>query len=219
MKTIKELKKKYDSMKIGEVEKKVKSVQDEAKGLYANFIELLFYLERTERFKDNHLYKKSTFKDYLSFEYGVRFKAYHQKRLALSNHPEFFPKHPLPLYSAIKSKCGADKVPEVIKGIEKKEFSLKRTLRREDIQQVIDKHRKPKAPGAPKVDVKDLKNQIVHSRDDAVQLRKIIVEKDGQIAKLKATVERLQAENDRLNSLFAPIFAVAKDVEMPRVGH
>ena len=76
MKSIKELKVKYDKQPITAIEKEAKSTQGRAKDVYSNFIEILFYLERTQRFKENSLYKKSTFNGYISFEYGLLYNTY-----------------------------------------------------------------------------------------------------------------------------------------------
>jgi len=212
MQTIKQLKAKYDSQPIKAIEKEAKTTQVQAKDVYGNFVEILFYLERTQRFKENPLYKKSTFNGYLSFEYGLLYNSYHEKRLAMSNFPEFSKKYTPQLYSAIKKKCGSDKVAGVVKEIEAKDAKLKRPLDRAGIQEIIDKNRKPVKPKAEKPDVKMLQDKVITFQESSKKLEKVVMTKDEQITKLKATVKRLtdenealRRENDELRALTYPI--------------
>lgn len=212
MQTIKQLKAKYDKQTIKAIEKEAKATQGQAKDVYYNFIEILFYLERTQRFKENPLYKKSTFQQYLPFAYGIRFTTYHEARLALSNFPEFSKKYTPQLVKAIKEKCGADKVPAIIKEIEAKDTSLKKPLPREGIQAIIDKNRKPVKPQTPKPDVKILQDKVVTFQESAKKLEKVVLTKDEQITKLKATVKRLTAEIEALKRENEALTAAARPI-------
>lgn len=209
MRTIEELKKKYDNQPIKTIEKEAKSTQGQAKDVYSNFIEILFYLERTQRFKENHVYKKSNFQQYLSFEYGIRFTTYHEARLAYGNFPEFSKKYTPQLVNAIKAKCGAEKLPGVIKEIEAKDADLKKPLPREGIQAIIDKNKKPEKPPVPKVDVKALEDKATTAQESAMKLEKVVLTKDEQITKLKATVKRQAVEIAEKDRRIAELEAMA----------
>ena len=161
MKTIKQLKAKYDNQPIKAIEKEAKTTQGQAKDVYFGFIEILFYLERTQRFKENPLYKKSSFHQYLSFEYGVRFTTYHDTRLALGNFPEFSKKFTPQLVTSIRQKCGAVKLPHIINEIEVKDDGSKKPLTREGIQIIIDKNKKPLKPKSEKPNIKVLQDKVI----------------------------------------------------------
>lgn len=216
MKTIEQLKKQYNPKPIKEIENEAKKSQAQAKQLQEKMIEILFYLERTQRFKENPVYQKSTFREYLSFEFGMRFSTYHETRLALINFPELSKKYSPQLYRAIKTKCGADEVPRVVEEIkeeEKKKAKVKKAgkLPREAIQEIIDRHKKPAPPPVVKPSVRDLEIKLITVQESEKKLLKILDQKDRQIEKLKARVKALTKERDQLLGLLGPIVAHVKE--------
>ncbi|MDY7037207.1 MAG: hypothetical protein SV375_13710 [Thermodesulfobacteriota bacterium] len=222
MKTIEQLKTEYDNKSIKAIEKEAKDTQGQAKDVYVRFIDLLFYLERTARFKENPLYKTSRFQQYLSFEYGIRYTTYHEDRLAHSNFPEFSRKYTPQLVKSIKVKCGSNNVAKVIREIETKDTGSKKPITRDAIQDIINKNRKPEAPKPVKLDPKVLENRLAKSQKAVKELASDGLSKDRQIAKLKETVKRLKAENERLkkenNELKALAGRIAEYVEEGKKG-
>jgi len=226
MKTIKELKAEYDSKSITEIEQEAKKTQGKAKEIHAEFIEILFYMERTGRYKENALYKNTGFPQYIEFQFGIRWATYHETRLALGNFPDFSKKYSPALVTSIKSKCGAKKTPAVIKQIEAKQAKRKTPLVREEIQEIVDKYRKPVVV-RPKPDIRLLKDQAIVAEQTVKEQGKVILTKDEQIVKLKATVKRLTAENaalrkenDELKAMMNPIATYFQEVpEMRAVAN
>lgn len=198
MRTIEQLKTAYDKKKVGEIEKEAKSIQSKSKEFYVTFLELMFYLERTGRYKENPVYKKSRFEQYISFQFGITHSTYMDHRKAYNLFPELSLRYSPSMYASAVKKCGSKKVATVFKEVEAKEQELKRPVRVDEIKQIIHKHQKRIKPMAPRVDVAALQDRVVTEKENVKTLERVVLTKDEQIMKLKATVKRLQSENERL---------------------
>jgi hypothetical protein len=218
MRTYEELKKILDGKPIDQIEKGARENQGKAKDFYIQFLEHLFYLEKSGRFADNPKYKKSRFEDYIQFEFGLNHKTYQDHRLAYRLYPEITSRHSPNLFAKTKKLCGAKKVGTVFKEIKTKEKSLSRPIRKEEIQQIIVKHAKPVKPKAPKPDVVKIQDENDKVKCELQSVTKVLDAKDEQIIKLKATVRRLRQEletvrkeRDELLAIMAPVANVFKD--------
>ena len=198
MRTFEELKTIYNGKKVNDIESEAKTNQGKSKKFYVQFLESLFYLERSGRYTENPKYKKSRFEQYISFEYGIHHQTYMDHRQAYQVYPDITFRHSPNLFALAKKKCGAKNVPVVFKEVKEKEQSLKRPIRKEEIQAIIINHAKPVRPPVPKPDVIQLQDKVKQTKEALKAVEKVVLTKDEQITKLKATVKRLQEENDRL---------------------
>ena len=218
MRTFEELKAKYDKMKVAKIEQEAKNTQGEAKDLYVALIEILFYLERSGRYAENPKYKKSKFEQYVVFEFGIHHKTYTNHRKAYLVNPDIATRHSPNLYALTQKKCGESKVPTVFKEIQKKEQTLKRPIRKDEIQTIINKYAKPVTPKPKTPDVLEWQDKAIKAQETLKVVEKEAMSKDQQITKLKAAVVRLQKENDDLRkerdellNVMAPLAGIFKE--------
>jgi len=183
-KRLKELKARYDNESIQEI---ILKAQASIKGMRAHHkasIDILYYLERTGRWREYPGHEKATFVTFLSTTMQMSPKAYYGAKLGYYNYQEATEKYGAGIISEIRSKCGADKVTEVLKAIEMAD-NKKTPISLERIKEIINEHAKPKKQPrrfkllcleCPKKDV------VI------VELRARIVELEAQLERAKAMV-------------------------------
>lgn len=218
MRTYEELKAIYDKKSIQEIETFAKGSQAKASEFYVSFLESLWYLERSGRYTENPKYAKSRFKDYISFEFGIRHSTFRDHRHAYQLYSDMATRHSPNLYAKTKQACGEAKVPMVFKAINAKEQTLKRPVRKEEIQEIINKYRKPGKATTPKPDVATLKSETAKYQAEARKMEKANRSKDEQIAKLRQAVkkrdsiiEKLEKEKSELLAKLSAITAQFRD--------
>lgn len=189
-----DLKKKYDSAAIGEIETKCEKFSRNAASNRKDLILTLYYLERTRRFRENPVYKSASFKVYLMDKHNLREWTYNKERFAFIAHPEAAAKWGPGLVSKIQTECGADKVPDVVKKIEET-----KGVNRLKIDKIIKANSKPKADQAPVGPTKsEIEAESQRRMQTIAEYIQQIKEKDEQIDKLKLTVHALNEENAKL---------------------
>jgi hypothetical protein len=197
MRTYEELQKIYDKKKVSQIEAEAKETQGKSKDIYVVFLETLFYLERSHRFRENPTYTKSSFETYIQAEYGMSHRAYLDHRQAYAIHPDIAFRHSPALFASAKKKCGAEKVGHVFKEVQKKERTLNRPIRVDEIKAIIHQNAKPTKPAAPKPDITTLQVQVEKTQQVEQELKaveKTVLSKDEQIEKLKAAVLKYKTE-------------------------
>lgn len=199
MRSIDELKELYDMKPIEEIETEAWDYRMGMKDIYTLFIETLFYLERTQRYKENPRYKKSEFREYCYYEFQIRFTAYHNARIAMQNFPAFTGRYSPGLVAVIKRRCGIDKLKTVIDQITVKEQKEKRLLAPDKITGIINRYRKPLNERAnQKPDYQTLSDKYIAATKTISELEAIIRKRDSRISKLIAANQRLKKENEKL---------------------
>jgi len=186
--TIAMLKKHYDGKAIEELED---IASNATTAWFENgilFINMMFYLERTKRYKENKRFAKSTFEEYIRIRHGLQPKKYYRDRLAYVNYPEETREYGVGFVEKVKRKCGVLNFPKVVKDIKKAETN-KEPLIQQEINDIIEKHSTEKPPAAT------LPSWVLRKELDT--LRQAIVDKDSiikeqaiQIVKLKKTIKR-----------------------------
>lgn len=177
-----ELKRLLKNKAITEIEDLIKSNLNQIRMFLKGAIEALFYLERTGRFKENPRYKKSTFADYIKYEFSLNENGYHKLRFAFFTYPKESLKYGPEVITAIQSHCGTAKIKKVLAVIEKKDKELKHQIVNEQIKEIINKHALPKQLPKSKVDFEQ-KYEIE---------RKLRVETDGRYKKAMEQIGRLK---------------------------
>jgi len=85
----------------------------------------LYHLKTSGRFKENPLYKKSSFASYLEGVYNIREGSFNESVRAFLTFPKESVKYGVGLVSKIHRKCGSSKEKQVLKEIKEKEKALK----------------------------------------------------------------------------------------------
>jgi hypothetical protein len=189
------LKKKYDSKKITQVENDVDSFRKASNSAEKNMVETLYYLDSTERFKENATYKNSTFKAYISDRFCITLKKYFDMRKAYHYYNDDAIKYGCGLITSISRRCGKDNVSLVLEEMNREDSKTKGPISRSRIEKVIEKYEKAKPiPKLPDInDDTNWKLKYETERDARIAAEKELVAAKEQIARLKGTVLRLKA--------------------------
>jgi hypothetical protein len=181
-----ELKKKYDSLEITEIESEMErhgrfSIQHRKEFIFG-----LYYLERTKRYRESGRFKAASFDVYLRSVFNLSIQKYEEERKAFIVYPEESQKHGVGIVVNIIKKCGALKAESAIKAIGKA-----RQATPEIVKQVIAQYAphpsKPKE-SAKMVTVHELQ-AIIKAKDAIIQEQNnVIREQAEQIMKLKGAL-------------------------------
>ena len=133
----------YDKKTLSQIEKEIKvnnelSIEKKKDAMFA-----LHYLKTSSRYKENPLYKNSSFKTYLMDVHNMRETTFTENIRAFTWFPKESAKFGVGLMSAIHRKCGAEKEKKVVKEINEKAKALKTPIKRGQIQAIIETHAKP----------------------------------------------------------------------------
>ena len=195
--------KKFEKMTIIEIENEIKSKNILSLEARKESILALLYLKRSGRYKENKLYAKSSFKNYLLNFYNIREKTFNESARAFDKFPKESVKYGVGLVSKVKRKCGAKKEKEVLKEIKAADKKAKKPIERAKIDEIIYKHSKPeqaKGPGYKTRYIEEARlHQITKTRyDEAIAELKAATD---QIGKLKATILKLKKFKDLMETI------------------
>jgi len=195
--------KQYENMAITEIEKQIKSNNELSLEARKTSILALLYLKRSGRYKENPLYSKTSFKNYLLNFYNIREKTFDESARAFDKFPKESVKYGVGLVSKITRACGVKKEKEVLEEIKEAQKKLKTPIKREKIDEIIYKHSKPveaKGPGYKTRYIEEARlHQITKTRYDTA-IAELKVARD-QIEKLKATVLKLKPFKNILDTV------------------
>lgn len=179
----------YDKKSIDEIEKIADRSCQLSKESRKKFIEVLYYLQFTSRFRENKLYKKASFKDYIYDQFHLRETSYHNEKAAFFQFPDEAVTIGPGVITKARQKCGALKVKKVLAEIVK---LPKQTP--EKINKIIFAHAKPVKPKPTKPDAKQL--GLISDRAVEVAKQKTIEAESlkTQVLKLKDTVKNQKIE-------------------------
>ena len=190
------LRKKYDKKTIGQIEGEIKKNNELSLESKKASILLLRYLQSSGRFKENPLYRKSNFENYLSGVYNMRLNTFMESSRAFSKYPEESCKYGVGLISKVFRKCSSIKGKKVLAEIKIADEKSKIPLKRDKIEVIINKYSRPIPPAKPTY--KELYVEEVRRHDIAKdQYQEAIIElvaARSQISKLKRTVIKLKAQ-------------------------
>jgi len=137
--TFEEISKKYDGKSLFSIEAAAKTYSKKADYNRKEFILSLYYLERTNRYKENPIYRDDTFKRYINDLFNLSYSTFQKERFAYITVPLATEHHGVGIIDKIRTECGINKIKEVIKEIDDKD--IKKSV---EIDKIIKKHAKPK---------------------------------------------------------------------------
>jgi len=209
------LKKKYDEKKINDIEGDVEHFKKHHVSAQKAMVEVLHYLEVTERYKENPSYKASPFDVYINDRFCIRKTTYMDMRIAFHNFREESLKYGPGLVSSIKKKCGAENMRTVLDEIKTADSKTKKPISRKKIQDVMDKYRKePVVKQTPVIETVDWKAKYETEKAARIATEKELETAKEQIARLKATVLRLRSAQQAIEQA-AIIFRGVKENQLP----
>ena len=180
----------YKNVSIEKLENRAETQRKNASSNRKEFIEILFYLRQTSRFKENPQYKNSSFSTYLRDKWMMSEFAFDQERVAYIGFPkETEALGPGVVTEAVKKCGGAKKAKVVLDKIVKVDEKLKNGVKREKIQEIIQENIVPKSP--PVITMADLRAEIK-------RLRHVIDNRDRTIKDQRRTIDEQAEQIDRL---------------------
>jgi len=198
---LKQIIKQYEKKTIVEIEKDIKTSIESSLESRKDVTFALYHLKTSGRFKENPLYKKSSFASYLEGVYNIREGSFNESVRAFLTFPKESVKYGVGLVSKIHRKCGSSKEKQVLKEIKEKEKSLKTPIKRGQIAKIITQHAKPSPPAKPaykSLYENELRmHQVLKERYHDVSTE--LVAAKEQIEKLKKTIIGLRAIADAVN--------------------
>jgi len=190
MKTLAELKKEFDGVPIGFIEKRYREAAALATENIQRQVEILFYLESTQRWRENKIYAKSDFATYLKDQGNMTPATYQGTRIAMARFPEEVRKRGIGLVRSIKEKCGSGNTKIVLDEIKAEEVKQGRDLRRDEISGFVQKHKIPAMLKRENRPTRSALERInVSANDIIVSLRNELGEKEARIDKLITAVK------------------------------
>ncbi|GEM_PF-2613659 len=189
-----ELKRKLDPKKLNDIETDAKSYGKMASESRREFILSLWYLQFTNRFRENPVYKNETFGRYIFDLFNLRIHTYNQERMAFIAAGDAAEKYGPGFITKIAATAGQHNVHVVLNEIES---AKKHTAAEYD--RIIQKHAKPAKPvpvkrknAAPKEQLSPaeyVRREVILEKRNA-ELEKLLVEKDEQITKLVSALSK-----------------------------
>lgn len=212
---IKEFRKKYDRKKINEIEKEIKTSNELSLEARKTAIFALRYLEVTGRYKENSVYRKSNFKEYLLGYFCIRETTYRESFRAFDKFDEATVKYGVGLISKVLRECGTQKEKQVIEEIQKADKALKAPIQKAKIETIIQKYAKPTPPAKPGYKALYVAEVRSHERtkEQYTEALRELKEARKQIEKLKNTVMELRPVKDMMDAIAPFMEPVTKQTE------
>jgi len=191
MQAIEELKKKYDTRSITQIETEAAREKILELRHQKNFIRALYYLDYTKRFRENPRFKNASFNEYVKTMFDLSPGRYGDLKLAFIGAPVEAVKYGPSIPIAAHHRCGAVGKEKVFNDlasvpIEKVTPAL--------VEKVIAKHEKPELkakreePVVAKPTVESLMRQLSQKDEIIAEQERTIIEQHEQIKKLKAAL-------------------------------
>lgn len=130
-----------EKMDIKEIEIKIEELRLLSRENQKEMYEYLEYLRMTNRYKENALYKKSSFWEYLEDRFTIREATYRGNVRAFTKFPQDAKKFGVGLISKIDKVCGSIKIGDVLSEIHKEINEHKKPISRKKITNIILKHK------------------------------------------------------------------------------
>lgn len=191
-----DFKQKFEKVDIGTLEKMADDARSQSRIQQKEFVEILFYLRISKRWKENKRYAKSSFWIYIEDLFNMRRNTYMENERAFVKFANETVEYGVGLVAKIDRACKSTDVKKVFQEIDKAKDG-KMSLSRDKIEKIIDKHRDPEKAKPDRKDYKTLYIREVEAhqrtKDALKDALKQIEEMADQIRKLKETAKVIGA--------------------------
>lgn len=180
----------YKKMKIEDIEKTVDVSVKQSRQSLTTVYETLEYLRTSKRFRENQMYKKATFWEYIEDRFTIREKTFRENVDAFLKYPEESLEFGVGLVSRVKRQCGKKNAKRVFQKIKVEQEKRKRPLRRDQIDNIINAE-SPKIKRSITAWREMYKAEKIAHEQTRAALKEAMNEidrKDTQIEKLKEAV-------------------------------
>jgi hypothetical protein len=194
---LKKMKAEYDKKPITECVGLVKKFNDEMIQRGEQLVGLLWYLEKTKRYKEYDGYKKLDFKVFVWEACHITYNRYRELAYAYNWFPVEAKELGPHTIQMIRDRVGVTNMPKVLSEIKSAVSDVKNPeKKREVIGKVVDKHSPPKTKAKGNDNKAYWKAKFEAKEKECIGLKKEIKAYVEQIKRLKETVTRLTAEID-----------------------
>jgi protoporphyrinogen oxidase len=177
---------------INEIEQEAFKYQTNYVEARREFIQIMLYLEQTERFKENPKFKKASFSEYLRDQYGITYHQYYTERIAYGKYSDKVDEYGFGVVNRIVKTIPKEKQPKVFSVLDKKRKSRKTELSPAEVDSVTKsfqkKRKKKKVPTPSQMKKSELEKEVTDLRAYCNALEKEREELYAQVAKLKKAV-------------------------------
>jgi len=198
---ISELKKELDKRKVNEIVGEIHDEVNRSRKAVIRKVELLYYLERTSRFKELDEYKGSTFYLFIQYEFNLLPGTYEKERRAVFGYRERCEQFGVGYVAKVIGRTvSPEKVFKEINGEAKRS---KKPLQRQRLEEIFEKHKKP---DPPKVITPKVCDQCEKYKAEIRLLNKEINELKEQVAKLKGAIRKRDQVLDNMRGVIVPFY-------------
>ena len=183
----------YKKLSIKQLEDKGHNFKATATNARKDLIELLAYIQINKRWRENPMHKESTFWAYLLDVFNIRQGTFRRERTAFINYPEETKKYGVGVIARIQQECHVTKVPKVLKEIKAKEVELKKPIKRDQIDTIIQKYTPPKPQKAEAFPAPYWKDRALKAEAEVSELKKQVVDLKSQLERNRPFVEAVLA--------------------------
>lgn len=196
---------KYEAEPLDSIETKIADDMKLAALSYRSYIEMLFYMEHTKRYKQSPGFEHATFNDYLEHRFNLAPSRYYNARKIYVQYPDEASWLGVHFLMEVQRKCGVEAIQPVVEELAKIDKMRETPITVADKDKIVKKYQKPPTQKSMKSALywRQKYNEVKKQLEIAL---KEIDEKDEQIDKLKITVAELKAKlrRDGLNGEFRP---------------
>lgn len=196
---------KYESEPLDILETKIADDMKLAALSYRSYIEMLFYMEHTKRYKQSPGFERSTFNDYLEHRFNLAPSRYYNARKIYVQYPDEAEWLGVHFLQKVQRECGVEAIQPVVEELAKIDKMRETPITVADKDKIVKKYKKPPTKKSMKSALywRQKYNEVKKQLEIAL---KEIDEKDEQIDKLQTTVAMLKAKLKRegLNGEFRP---------------
>lgn len=208
---IQELKKENDKRTIREIQEEIHDQNNKSRNAMIRRTKLLFYLERTSRFKEIKEYEKVTFDTYIQHEYNLLYGTYERERKAVTAFPKQVESYGVGLVAKVIKETEKPEVAlKAINGLTKKGKERPADFRPK-VEKIIEKHAKPKKakPGTRVL----VCTQCDKYKEEIRLLNIELAEKNEQIRKLKAALNKRDLAFEQMVGVMKPLMPAGVQLE------
>jgi len=182
------LKEKFGGQTIAAIEADLDRHHDQVRTGMQGFFAALYYLRRTGRFRENPVFAKATFDDYLAQRFFISRRQYDKVEWAFHKFPEEAARLGPQTVDLVRRKCGAKQAPRVLAEIKQLDTKSKKPVTIDRVYQVIDKHEIPKKPAPVVMGAADLR-RLLDQREETISFQRYKIQRlEKQVARLKNAV-------------------------------
>lgn len=135
---------KLESYTIDAIEENIGKLKESSRDAQVKMYEMLYYLERSRRYKENKRYTKSDFKQYIEDRHGIAYYTYLENRKASVNFRQEVVDFGVGLVSKATRMCGVDKVADVFNEVRKlDEVGKRECVPRKKVEEILILNAKP----------------------------------------------------------------------------